>query len=437
MSSLLNLLTSRHFLPLFVTQFLGACNDNVFRSAMVILLTYGVFTSAYTQPHVLVTLAATCFIFPFFMFSATAGQIADKHEKSSLIRLIKLIEIPLMVAAAIGFYLGEVWFLMFTLFLMGTQSTFFGPLKYSILPDHLRKEDLVGGNALIEIGTFVSILLGSVVGGLLILTDYGPFYVSLILITVACVGWLTSLPIPTAKAGMPSLNIGKNIFRETKTIISYTREVKRVFSAILSISWFWLVGTVFLTQFPVYGKGILAVNERVVTVFLLVFTIGIAVGSLSCRLLLRNTISTFYVPLGALGVSLSILLFTLATQGYATAQKLSEHTVSQTLHVSDQFTGVAKFLSIPEGWFVLLSLLTIACAGGLYIVPLYVVMQYYSHREHRSRVIAGNNVINALAMVISSLMTFLLYLADFTVMGIFSFLAVCNLFFVWFTWKHV
>ena len=399
---------------------------------MVILFTYGVFTSPYAQPHILVTLAATCFILPFFLFSATAGQIADKHEKADLIRLIKLIEIPLMAAAAIGFYLGNVWILMLILFLMGTQSTFFGPLKYSILPDHLQKEDLVGGNALIESGTFVSILLGSVVGGLLILGQQGSFYVSIILLIMACLGWLSSLLIPQANVGMPSLRIGWNILKETWTVINYTREIKLVFASVLSISWFWLVGTVFLTQFPIYGKGILAVNERVVTLFLLVFTIGIAIGSLSCRLLLKNTISAIYVPLGALGISVSIWLFTAATQAYATALSVSVPPI-----LSESLTGPMAFLSMPEGWYVLLTLFMIAVAGGLYIVPLYAIIQYHSHPESRSRVIAGNNIISALAMVLSSVMTFLLYVAGLTVMGIFSCLAALNLFFVWFTWRYM
>ncbi|HNR11594.1 MAG TPA: MFS transporter, partial [Nitrosomonas europaea] len=259
------LLSSRRFLPFFVTQFLGAFNDNVFKNALVILITYTTMDNAGLSPQIMVTLAAGIFILPFFIFSATAGQLADKWDKARLIRHVKFVEIILMGGAAAGFYLDSVILLMMILFLMGAQSAFFGPLKYSILPDQLREDELIGGNALVSAGTFIAILLGTIIGGLLILAEQGGAIVSGITIGIALAGWLSSLFIPPVRPAAADTIVNWHVLEETRAIVHQARENTTVFHAILGVSWFWLFGATFLSQFPTFAKEIIGGNEQVVT----------------------------------------------------------------------------------------------------------------------------------------------------------------------------
>ncbi|MBY0430036.1 MAG: MFS transporter, partial [Rhodospirillales bacterium] len=267
------LLKSRRFLPLFVTQFLGAANDNVFKNALAILIIYRIGAGTSVNAQVLVTASAGLFILPFFLFSATAGQLADKYEKARLIRIIKFAEILLMSLGAVGFFTGNPWFLLAVLFLLGAQATFFGPLKYAILPDHLREDELVDGNAWIEGGTFLAILLGTITGGLLILTEWGIAAISALTVLLAALGWLSSLYILPAGPRAPHLRVGWNIFSETAAIMRQATQRRDVFLSILGISWFWLVGATFLSQFPAFAKDVLNANEHVVTLFLTVFSV--------------------------------------------------------------------------------------------------------------------------------------------------------------------
>ncbi len=408
-----HLLKTRRFLPLFLTQFLGAFNDNVYKNALVILITYSVAEKAGLNAQVLVTLAAGIFILPFFLFSATAGQLADKHDKAKLIRIIKAVEIVLMLAAAVGFYLQSVAFLMTVLFLMGTQSSFFGPIKYGILPDQLHEDELIGGNALIEAGTFVAILIGTILGGLLILAEGGITWVSGMVIGVAVIGWISSLSIPSTGAAAPDITVRYNVFTETYKIIGHIRENKVVFRSILGISWFWLFGASFLSQFPTYGKDVIGGNEQVVTLFLTVFSIGIGVGSLLCNKLLKGEIAATYVPLGVLGMTLFTVDLYFA----------SSHSVTAS---GGELMGVSAFLGAFSSWRVLFDLFGISVCGGIYIVPLYSLMQSRSEKEYRSRTIAGNNVMNALFMVVSALWITWMLTRDFTVTEVFLTLAVVN-----------
>ena len=401
---------SRRFLPLFITQFLGAFNDNLFKNAMVILILYRIAEQAGLNGQILVTAAAGIFILPFFIFSATAGQLADKYDKARVIRVVKAAEIVVMGLATLGFFLGDAYLLMAVLFLMGTQSTFFGPLKYGILPQHLNEHELLGGNAWIEAGTFLAILLGTIAGGLLILKEGGDSIVSLTVVAVAVAGWATSLAIPKAPAAEPGLKINWNIAAETIEIMRFATRERSVFLSILGISWFWLVGATFLSQFPAFAKGQLGGDEHVVTLFLTVFSVGIGVGSMLCDRLLKGEISAQTVPIGALGMALFSIDLSFASRIGGGAEMI----------------GVLAFVQQPAHWRVLADLFLIAVCGGLYIVPLYAIMQDRSEPTHRARTIAANNVLNALFMVAGAGATAGMLGAGFSVTQVFFVMAIAN-----------
>jgi acyl-[acyl-carrier-protein]-phospholipid O-acyltransferase/long-chain-fatty-acid--[acyl-carrier-protein] ligase len=358
-------------------------------------------------------LIAGIFILPFFLFSATAGQIADKFEKSRIIRWIKFFEIVFMIIAVFGFYYQNIWLLMSTLFFLGCHSTFFGPIKYSILPEHLQKSELIAGNGLIEAGTFTAILLGQVLGGGLFGSPNGLFYIAIALITVAVVGFASSLFIPKTKIGQPELQISLNIVKETRKIISIIAQKKIIFVAVIGISWFWFVGATFLTQFPTFTKNTLAGNAQVFTLFLTVFSIGIGVGSLLCNVLLRGKISSFYVPLAILGMSIFILDIYLATRHLTLA--------------SIALLNIQDFLKNSINIRILVDVFLITVCGGLYVVPLYAIMQENSDETVRSRVIAGNNIVNAFFMVVSAIYIMVVTALHFSLPQLFLILAVSNL----------
>tara|TARA_A100001015_G_scaffold321354_1_gene451683 strand:- start:48 stop:929 length:882 start_codon:yes stop_codon:yes gene_type:complete len=290
-------------MPLFVTQFCGAFNDNAFKNALLIWFTYTAASQSQISADTMVTLAAGLFILPFFLFSAMAGQMVDKFEKAKLTRLIKQIEILLMIAVSICFFLQNMTGLLCLLFLMGTHSTFFGPIKYSLLPIHLEPSELVPGNGLIEGGTFLSILLGTLLGGLLIPLPHGIVWITACLITVAVAGCWASYFIPVAKSINPKLLIDWNIAKQTWRIMIYARQEYSVWLAIIGISWFWVIGATFLTQFPVYTASILHADSHVVTLFLTLFSLGIGLGSMGCNRLLKGQINGRLVPYGAMGIN--------------------------------------------------------------------------------------------------------------------------------------
>jgi acyl-[acyl-carrier-protein]-phospholipid O-acyltransferase/long-chain-fatty-acid--[acyl-carrier-protein] ligase len=408
----LGILRSRRFLPLFVTQFLGAFNDNLFKNAMVILILFRIAGQSGLNGQILVTAAAGLFILPFFLFSATAGQLADKFDKAGLIRIVKAAEVVVMALAVLGFALGDAFFLSAVLFLMGTQSAFFGPLKYGILPEHLAEDELVSGNALIEAGSYLAILTGTIGGGLLVLAEGGITLVSAAIVVLALAGWATSLAIPTSRAAAPDLKVSWNLFSETRSILSFAAKRRDVFLSILGISWFWLVGATFLAQFPAYAKDVLGGDEQVVTLFLTVFSIGIGAGSILCDRLLKGEISARYVPIGALGMALFSLDLYLASRLTAPATELM---------------GAVAFLGQPVHWRVLGDLFLIALCGGIYIVPLYAIMQSRAEQARRARIIAANNVLNALFMVLGALGSAGMLWARFTVTDVFLAMALANI----------
>jgi acyl-[acyl-carrier-protein]-phospholipid O-acyltransferase/long-chain-fatty-acid--[acyl-carrier-protein] ligase len=408
-----DLLKTRRFLPLFITQFLGAFNDNVFKNALVILITYVVAEKAGFNSQIMVTAAAGIFILPFFLFSATAGQLADKYEKASLIRIIKFVEILLMIGAMIGFYMENVWLLMTLLFLMGTQSTFFGPIKYGILPEKIEEDELIGGNGLIEAGTFISILIGTLVGGLLILAENGILLISGMIILVAILGWVSSFYIPKGQPASPQLKIDYNFLRETWVIVSHAKQNREIFLSILGISWFWLVGATFLSQFPTYSKDIIGGNEELVTLFLSVFTIGVGIGSLLCNQMLKGEVEATFVPLAIIGVTVFTVDLYFASQYMFT-------------NGSGELIGAAAFLSHISSWRILGDMFMISVSSGIYIVPLYAIIQARSEPDYRSRIIASNNVLNALFMVVSAIGTVIMLSLSFDVNQVFLTIALLN-----------
>ncbi|MBC8008120.1 MAG: MFS transporter [Prolixibacteraceae bacterium] len=380
------LLLERRFGPFFLTQLLGAFNDNVYKNALVILVAYHAATYSSLDPNLLTNAAAGIFILPFLLFSASAGQIADKFEKSAIIRVIKAIEIGIMVIAGAGLFLQSLPLLFSALFLLGLHSTFFGPVKYAILPQALTPAELIGGNGLVEMGTFVAILAGTLIAGVLVALDHGVGWVAALILIVSVLGFLASLAIPRAPAVAPSLAFDWNPFRETWSNLKFARGNRAVFLSLLGISWFWFYGAMFLSQFPNYSKSVLGGNEHVVTLLLALFSVGVAVGSLLCERLSGHKVEIGLVPFGSIGLSVFAVDLFLATPG----------------SVAHADLGAWQFLTQPGAWRIVLDLFMIGMFGGFYIVPLYALIQTRCPPSHRSRVIAANNILNALFMVVAA-----------------------------------
>ncbi len=389
MSSQFSLLRKRRFLPFFLTQFLGAFNDNLYKNALVVLITFHAARYTAMAPGVLVNLAAGIFILPFFLFSATAGQLADKYEKSRLIRGIKLVEIGIMAFAATAFAFDSLVLMLATLFLMGAQSSLFGPVKYAILPQHLDETELIGGNGVVESGTFVAILFGTIAGGVMIAMPGGARWVSVVVLVIACAGYLASRGIPNAAAADAALRINWNPVSQTLRTLGFARVNRTVFLSILGISWFWFYGALLLSQFPGYARSVLGGDEYTVTLLLAIFSVGIGTGSLLCEKLSGRHVEIGLVPFGAIGLTLFGLDLWWASPA------------AGALGVGQPLGAV---LGHAVSWRVIFDLVMIGIFGGFFIVPLYALIQIRSKASHRSRIIAGNNILNALFMVVAALM---------------------------------
>ncbi len=410
-SSQYSLLGQRRFAPFFATQFLGALNDNIFRNGLVILVTFQGVLVAGMKPGMLANVAGALFILPFFLFSATAGQLADKYEKSMLMRRIKLLEIALMTIAAAAFFTHSFALLLLVLFLTGCQSTLFGPVKYAYLPQQLATDELVGGNALVESGTYVAIILGLIGGGLLV--DGSVDRQTLIgaaLIGVACLGYLASRQIPKTKAVDPGLTIKLNAWKETWRIVGFAREDRSVFLSILGISWFWFFGSAMTLQIPAYTRVILHGNEFITTGLLAAFAIGVGIGSLLCERMSDHRVELGLVPFGSIGLSVFAIDLYFA-QPYATTADVS---------------SIAEFLARPGSWRVLADLCLLGTFGGFYSVPLYALIQQRSRRKHLSRIIAANNIINAIFMVGASMLSIVLLSVGLSIPELFLVIAALN-----------
>ncbi|MDF3931628.1 MFS transporter [Pseudomonas citronellolis] len=405
------LLGSRRFLPFFITQLLGAFNDNIFKQSLILAILYHL--SVGGDRNLLVNLCALLFILPFFLFSALGGQFGEKFNKDALMRALKLAEIVIMLVGAAGFLLGSLPLLFLALFAMGTHSALFGPVKYSILPQHLRDDELVGGNALVEMGTFLAILAGTIGAGVLMSRQaYAPGVAVAVVLVAAC-GFLASRGIPRAAAALPQLQLDWNIFKQSWAILRLGLGQRPAVSrSLVGNSWFWFLGAVYLTQIPTYAKELLHGDESVVTLILTVFSVGIALGSMLCEKLSGKKVEIGLVPFGSIGLSLFGILLWWHSGGFP--------------------VGAAPYnwlevLEHPQSWAVLGDILGIGVFGGFYIVPLYALIQARTDEDKRARVIAANNILNALFMVVAAIVSILLLsVAGLSIPELFLVLSLMN-----------
>ena len=391
-----HLLSTRRFLPMFITQFFGALNDNVYKQALLLVITYGWINQQAADVSTLNNLAALLFILPYFIFSATAGQIADKFERSQLIRGIKVLEIVIMLIGSAGFLLGNLWLLLLALFMMGTHSTFFGPIKYAILPEILKPNELMSGNALFQSGTSIAILVGMILGGAVISMSQGNLiWISLTVVIIAILGYLSSRFILKQQVSSPDLKIDWNFFRTSFQTLKYAKSIPLIFMILLGNSWYWFYGATYLTQIPQLTQQNLHASENVVSLLLTFFSVGIGVGSLLCRRIGGSEVNIKMVPIGAIGLTLFAFYLALSLAF------VPERTGAM-MNVADMFNHGAIY------YHVMLAVTLLGISGGFYIVPLYAMMQAYSPRSHRARVVAANNILNAVFMVSSAVFSIII-----------------------------
>ena len=404
------LLKQRRFAPFFWTQFSGAANDNLFKFAFTVMVTYQLSIS-WLQPAMAGLVIGALFILPFLLFSATSGQLTDKYDKTKVIRFVKNLEIGIMLLAAYGFTTANVPVLLGCTALMGLHSTLFGPVKFAYMPQVLSERELTGGNGMVEMGTFVAILAGNIVGGLLVaIPEVGPQYVAIACVVAAVMGRLVAQFIPAVPATDPTLKINWNPFTETWRNLKLAHGNTVVFRSLLGISWMWFFGAVFLSQFPSFAKEVLHGNSQVASLLLVVFSIGIAIGSLLCETLSRRHVEIGLVPLGAIGMSIFSIDLYFASRGLPPSAELS----------------ITQFISAPAHWRVMADLALLSLFAGLYSVPMYALIQMRSQATHRARIIAANNILNALFMIASSVIAGALLGAHFTIPQIFLFTGLAN-----------
>ena len=408
------LLKQRRFAPFFWTQFSGAANDNLFKFAFTVMVTYQL-SVGWLPPALAGLVIGALFILPFLLFSATSGQLTDKFEKTRVIRFVKNLEVVIMLIAAAGFMSGninvQVPVLLGCTFLMGLHSTLFGPVKFAYLPQALNERELTGGNGMVEMGTFVAILMGNIVGGLIVaIPQVGPTYVAVACVALALAGRAVAQFIPPAPATDPDLKINWNPLTETWRNLKLASTNIVVFRSMLGISWMWFFGAIFLSQFPSFAKEVMHGNEQVASLLLVVFSIGIATGSLLCEVLSKRHVEIGLVPLGAIGMSVFAVDLYFASRGLPASEVMS----------------LATFIAKPAHWRVMLDLALLSLFAGLYSVPMYALIQLRSQSTHRARIIAANNILNALFMIVSSLLAGALLKAEFTIPQIFLFVGLAN-----------
>jgi len=414
------MLFTKRFLPLFTVQFLGAFNDNVFKNALVMLITFQMANNA-AEIGLLITLAAGLFILPFFLFSATAGKIADSYNKTKLIQKIKLAEILIMLMGAFAFWLQDLTLLFTVLFLMGLQSTFFGPIKYAILPEHLSEDELLTGNGWFSASTFVSILLGTIIGGFLVLTDGGMVWLSGLIVLLSTLGYGVSLMIPPSIVPAKKLPFSLNFAKTTWQEIKRARQYPQAFFAILAISWFWFLGATYLSQMPIIVKELIFADEQVVLLFLATFSVGIAIGAFIVNIMniiVRKMADIAWLALLLFGISIAMALLNL---------------MIGMIEKTEIPLSIENFVVSYPPLAILALLAIIAVLGGMYIVPLYTLLQVQTPQGSRSRMVAVNNITNAVFMVVSAILIMVLYTVDYNLVDIFTLIAVLNfLVFIWF-----
>lgn len=396
-SNQFKLLTERRYLPFFITQFLGAFNDNLYKNALIIMFSFSAVSILGLNSDILINFAAVVFILPFFLFSASAGQLADKYDNALLMQYIKLFEVIIMLFAALGFYFESPVTLLFVLFLMGSQSAFFGPVKYGYLPRVLEKDELVGGNGMTDMGTFLAILLGMILGAQAITVNNGPLIVTILVLFFALAGYFSSTKIPPTGAALPDLKYNFNAFSETIKIIKYARTNRTVFLSVIGISWFWFYGSILITQIPNFTHHYISGDEGVFVLLMGTFSISVGIGSLLCEKLSGGRIEIGLVPLGSIGLTVFALDF------YFSAASM--------IVVTDHLVTVTEFISQSKNWRVLFDIFMIGISSGFYIVPLYALIQERTKESYISRVIAANNIINSLFMVVAGI-TAMLFLGN-------------------------
>ncbi|MFT5658917.1 MAG: 1-acyl-sn-glycerol-3-phosphate acyltransferase [Gammaproteobacteria bacterium] len=409
----IRLLKSKRFLPFFLTQLLGAFNDNLYKNGLTIFIAFQAANISKDASNTLVNIAAALFILPFFLFSPIAGQLADKFEKSVLIRRIKLLEIAIMLLAAVAFYLQSPGLLIAILFLMGTQSALFGPVKYSLLPQALQPEELVGGNAMVEFGTFLAILLGLIASVFII--GFGTHILSIAVIVFAVIGYCASRYIPSLAAAAPELKISFNIFSQTRHIMRDAYQNRTVFYSIMGISWFWFIGITYVTQLPNYVRYELGGDEQVYILLLAMFSLGIGAGSFLCERLSGRIVELGLVPIGALGLTVFGIDIYFA-QSITAGDSL----------IGNSLINPMAFINGGNSLRVMFDIVMLGISGGIYIVPLYALVQQRSNEKKRSRIIAANNVLNALFMVVAALYGLFALSAGISIPTLFLIMALMN-----------
>jgi MFS family permease len=386
-----HLLRARRFLPLFSTQFLGAFNDSLFKQAVVLFVTYQLFSNA-AKEFQFSAIAQGLFMLPFFLFSALSGQLADDHDKARLIRIIKLAEIAIMILGGAGIMLANIPLMLAAVFAMGVHSTFFGPIKYAILPQHLRHDEVLGGTGLVEAGTYIAILFGTILAGMLAAT---PPIAAGATVGIAVLGYLAGRQVPPAPPAAQRIPINWHIVRASVELVSATLHIRRLFLAILSISFFWTIGAVLIIIFPPLVKNVLGADEQVASLFIAVFSIGIAIGSVLINRLLKSEVSARFAPASVIGMALFVVMLHFVA-------------LSWVKHSDSSLTTLGNFVLHPRAGLMIVALLGVAVTGGMFVVPLYAFLTTTVPKSETARTVAANNIVNSGAMVIGSLLAFAL-----------------------------
>jgi MFS family permease len=412
-----HLLRARRFLPLFSTQFLGAFNDSLFKQAVVLFVTYQLLKDP-TKEFQFSSIAQGLFILPFFLLSALAGQLADDHDKSRLIRIIKLAEIGIMVLGGAGILLANIPLMLAAVFAMGVHSTFFGPIKYAILPQHLEKDEVLGGTGLVEAGTYIAILLGTILAGVL---ASRPGSAAIAVLVFAILGYLAGRQVPPAPPAADRLPITWHIVHASIELVSATLHIRRLFLAILAISFFWTIGAVLIIIFPPLVKNVLGADEQVASLFIAIFSVGIAIGSVAINRMLKSEVSARYAPPSVIAMGVFVVLL---------------HFVSLTWsRTGPDLTTLGNFLFVPMAWPMILCLLGVAITGGMFVVPLYAFLTTTVPKTETARTVAANNIVNSGAMVVGALVAFGLSMLGIGPVGQLLLVAAMCVIAAWLGWK--
>jgi acyl-[acyl-carrier-protein]-phospholipid O-acyltransferase/long-chain-fatty-acid--[acyl-carrier-protein] ligase len=415
------LFTSRRFLPMFLSIFLGTFNDNLIRSGLIVLITYAAKhdISLSIQPEILVTICYGLLVLPMVLFSSIAGELADKYEKSRLVVFTKIAEIFIVLIASYGFYYNDINLLMVMLFISGTHTAFNVPIKFSILPQHLQHGELLAGNGFIASGSYLAILIGMIVGGIII--EYPNNLIGTVAIIVAIIGFIASLFIPPAPSTHPHTKISFNLWKGSMSIIRHARKDDVLVRTILALSWFITVGSIYISQFANYARGVIHADNEVYILFLTVFSVGTAIGSLLCDTLLKSQISTRFTPISAIGIALFSALMVYFTP----------------VPMTDELMTIREFFSVTSHLLVLACMLMVAICGGLYIVPLYALLQSRTSSSHRSQIIAASNLSDSLSMTIAAVVSAILLSYGLGVKDLFIIVAFLTLAVAWYVRKIV